>query len=63
MRDRLVGPVEAECRDLEPPEVNEPRTDQDGLRVRISGVVAGRKSLSHGKRGRLKLEYANFQGQ
>ena len=27
----------------------------------ISGVAAGRKSLSHPKKGRLKLEYASFQ--
>jgi hypothetical protein len=27
----------------------------------IRGVAAGRKSLSHPKRGRLRLEYASFQ--
>ena len=27
----------------------------------ISGVAAGQKSLSHPKKGRLKLEYASFQ--
>jgi transcriptional regulator with XRE-family HTH domain len=27
----------------------------------ISGVAAGRKSISHPKKGRLKLEYASFQ--
>jgi transcriptional regulator with XRE-family HTH domain len=27
----------------------------------ISGIAAGRKSLSHPKKGRLKLEYASFQ--
>ena len=27
----------------------------------VSGVAAGRKSLIHPKRGRLKLEYASFQ--
>ena len=27
----------------------------------IRGVAAGQKSLSHPKKGRLRLEYANFQ--
>src|SRR5438093_1251919 len=27
----------------------------------VSGVAAGRKSLTHHKKGRLKLEYASFQ--
>ena len=27
----------------------------------IRGVAAGQKSLSHPKRGRLRLEYASFQ--
>ena len=27
----------------------------------VSGVAAGRKSLIHPKKGRLKLEYASFQ--
>jgi hypothetical protein len=29
--------------------------------MNIRGVSAGRKSLSHPRKGRLKLEYASFQ--
>ncbi len=57
MRNRLVAAVEAERRDLV--EVTRGRADQDGRCVRVSGVAAGRNSLTHPNGGRLKREYAS----